>query len=58
MDLFLYSTLESVTYHAYWSHQVYNLGIGTKPMLSKKLTVKNYSDVIWKVVNDKKMLKA
>ncbi|EGO2530035.1 glycosyltransferase family 1 protein [Enterococcus faecalis] len=39
----------------YWGDRVYKLGIGTKPIWCKKLTVENYTKAIMEVVNNNEM---
>lgn len=41
----------------YWGDRVYQLGIGTKPIWCKKLTVENYTAAIREVVNNQEMKK-
>ena len=41
----------------YWGDRIYKLGIGTKPIWCKKLTVENYSQAINTVASDEAMQK-
>lgn len=40
---------------SYWGEQIYHMGIGTKPIWCKRLSVENYTKAIRDVLNNQKM---